>query len=168
LLLWPLRNKVLPLVVVFGCFYPRDCEVLGVFFYRYCADITPGILLRFAMSATGSCEFTTQLPMISFSPRSDMSLVSTITTRLPLRFIRRCVDAGVFAGDCFIFSFYLLAGPAWIWTTTTGDALMEFSGDLSEFFCAVFHRRNGIFEWWCRRYERGVLDRHPSRRWERI
>ena len=53
----------------------------------------------FARSATGSCEFDTQVPMISFSPRSDMSLVSTITTRLPLRFIRRCVlDTGVFTG----------------------------------------------------------------------
>ena len=106
--------------------------------------------------------------MISFSPRSDMSLVSTITTRLPLMFIRRCVDAGVFAGDCFIFPFHLLAGPAWVWMTATADALMEFLGYLSEFFYAVFHRGIGIFERWCRRYETGVLDRHPSRRWERI
>ena len=105
----------------------------------------------FARSATGSCEFETQVPMISFSPRSDMSLVSTITTRLPLRFIRRWVDAGVFAGDCFIFPFHLLAGPAWVWVTAAGDPLMEFLGYLSEFFCAVFHQRNGIFEWWCMR-----------------
>lgn len=106
--------------------------------------------------------------MISFSPRSDMSLVSTITTRLPLRFIRRCVDAGVFAGDCFIFSVHLLAGPAWIWTTAAGDAFMEFSGYLSEFFCAVFHWGIGIFERWRRRDETGVLDRYPSRQRERI
>ena len=83
--------------------------------------------------------------MRSFSPRSDMSLVSTVTTRLPLRFIRRCVDASVFACDCFIFPFHLMAGPAWIWIAAAGDALMEFSGDLSEFFCAVFHQRNGSF-----------------------
>jgi len=87
--------------------------------------------------------------MISFSPRSDMSLISTITTRLPLRFIRRCVlDTGVFTDHGEVTLRDLLAGPAWIWMAATGDPLMEFSGDLSEFFCAVFHRRNGIFEWW--------------------
>ena len=136
--------------------------------YPNWADNTPGILLRFARSATGSCEFETQVPMISFSPRSDTSLVSTITTRLPLMFIRRCVDAGVFAGDCFIFPFHLLAGPAWVWMTATGDTLMEFSGYLSEFFCAVFHWGIGIFERWRRRDETGVLDRNPSRQRERI
>jgi hypothetical protein len=52
--------------------------------------------------------------------------------------------------------------------TATADALMEFLGYLSEFFCAVFHRGIGISEWWCRRDETGVLDRHPSHRRERI
>ena len=82
--------------------------------------------------------------MISFSPRSDTSLVSTITTRLPLRFILRCADTGVFTGYGEVALRDLLAGPAWIWMAATGDALMEFLGDLSEFFCAVFHWGNGI------------------------
>lgn len=96
------------------------------------------------MSATGSCDCDTQVPMISFSPRSDMSLVSTITTRLPLRFILRCADTGVFTGYGKVTLRDLLAGPAWIWMAATGDPLMEFSGDLSEFFGAVFHWGNGI------------------------
>ena len=106
--------------------------------------------------------------MISFSPRSDMSLVSTITTRLPDRFILRCDDTGVFTGYGEVTLRDLLAGPAWISMTATADALMEFLGYLSEFFCAVFQWGIGIFEWWRRRDETGVLDRHPSRRWERI
>ena len=106
--------------------------------------------------------------MISFSPRSDTSLVSTITTRLPDRFILRCDDTGVFTGYGEVTLRDLLAGPAWISMTATADALMEFLGYLSEFFYAVFHRGIGIFERWCRRYETGVLDRNPSRQRERI
>lgn len=107
--------------------------------------------------------------MISFSPRSDMSLVSTITTRLPLRFIRRCVlDTGVFTDHGEVTLRDLLAGPAWVWMTSAGDSLIKFSGYLIEFFCAVFHCDIGISEWWCRRDETGVLDQHPSRRRERI
>lgn len=100
----------------------------------------------FARSATGFCEFETQVPIISFSPRSDMSLVSMITTRLPDRFILRCADTGVFTSYGEVAFRDLLAGPAWVWMTATGDALMEFLGYLSEFFCAVFHWGIGISE----------------------
>lgn len=34
--------------------------------------------------------------------------------------------------------------------TAAGDALMEFFGDLNEFFCAVFHRDGDISELWCK------------------
>ena len=77
-------------------------------------------------------------------------------------------DALVFTGHGEVTLRYLLAGPAWVWMTATGDTLMEFSGYLSEFFCAVFHWGIGIFERWRRRDETGVLDRYPSRQRERI
>ena len=106
--------------------------------YPKLADRTPGIRFRFTRSVSGSCELKTQMPMRSLRARSLRSLVSITTTRLPERAIRwmpvDCFDdACVFTGHGEVTLRYLLARPAWLGVTATGDPLMQLVGYRFEF-----------------------------------
>jgi hypothetical protein len=101
---------------------------------------------------SGFCELATQMPMRSLRARSLRSLVSIATTRLPDNAIRwmpvDCFDdAGVFTGHGEVTLRYLLAGPAWVWMTATGDPIMQLVGyrfESGEFVVFVVGVHRGV------------------------